>query len=151
MSVVTKSGSQSCNATIAARAGKLMRAEIRSFAVVSEALCPCAQCCGSHAKLTGSGSVMDGGYGHGSGIARPLEPQCDEPKNLWQRSKIFRRYDKFSRGSTLSPTKKHTPRILHWQPLTTNFLKHVAHTARKSVLLSRTGTTGRGKSGAPAG
>ena len=44
---------------IAARAGKLMRAEMMSFAVVSETLCPYAQLSWSHEKLTGSGSEMD--------------------------------------------------------------------------------------------
>ena len=36
----TRTGSQWSTGTLAARAGKLMRSEMMSFAVVSEALCP---------------------------------------------------------------------------------------------------------------
>ena len=39
--------------------GKLMQAEMVSFAVASEIVCPWAQFSGSHEKLTGCGSVMD--------------------------------------------------------------------------------------------
>ena len=50
-SCATHAGNQSSNGTIAARAGKRMRAEMVSFAVDLEADCPWAQFSGSHEKI----------------------------------------------------------------------------------------------------
>ena len=55
----THAGSQSSSCTIAARAWKLIRAEMISFAVDSEVACPQAQFPGSYENLTGSGSEME--------------------------------------------------------------------------------------------